>query len=137
MDAQTWERVQDLFGKAADLPAAARKAFLDRETADDASLRSEVEGLLGHDRHSQQRIQDAIVEVVEALPVAEVETEDWTGRMVGAYRIVREIRQGGMGSVFEAIRDDDEFQKRVAIKVATRASFSADFRRRFRGDVRI
>jgi len=87
------------------------KASLDRETADDASPRAEVEGLLGHDRHSQQRIQDAIVEFVEALPGAEVETEDWTGRMVGAYRIVSEIGQSGMGSVFEAIRDDDEFQK--------------------------
>jgi eukaryotic-like serine/threonine-protein kinase len=141
MDAQTWERVQELFAKAADLPAAEREAFLDRETAGNAALRSEVEGLLEHDNRSQQRIQDAIEEVVEVLPPAGAEanadTDDWAGRMVGSYRIEREIGQGGMGSVFEAFRADDTFRKRVAVKVATRASFSADFRRRFRHERQI
>ena len=140
MDAQTWERVQDLFAKAADLPAPERKAFLDRETANDAALRAEVDALLLHDPHSEQRIQDAIGEVVEALPASELlepDAEDWTGRAVGAYQIVREVGRGGMGSVFEAIRNDDEFRKRVAVKVATRASFSADFRRRFRHERQI
>jgi serine/threonine protein kinase len=35
----------------------------------------------------------------------------------GPYRVVRHLAAGGMGSVYEAIRDED-FQKRVAIKVA-------------------
>jgi len=42
------------------------------------------------------------------------------GRRVGAYRIVRQIGSGGMGSVYEGIRDDDQFQHRVAIKVIRR-----------------
>ncbi|MBA2632331.1 MAG: serine/threonine protein kinase [Chloroflexi bacterium] len=39
------------------------------------------------------------------------------GRKVGAYRIVREIGHGGMGAVYEAVRADDQFEQRVAIKV--------------------
>ena len=39
------------------------------------------------------------------------------GARVGAYRLVRELGQGGMGAVFLAVRDDDVFHKRVALNV--------------------
>ena len=38
------------------------------------------------------------------------------GEFFGAYRIVRRIATGGMSFVYEAVRDDAEFHKRVAIK---------------------
>jgi non-specific serine/threonine protein kinase/serine/threonine-protein kinase len=38
------------------------------------------------------------------------------GEFFGPYRIVRRIAAGGMGLVYEALRDDAEFHKRVAIK---------------------
>jgi serine/threonine protein kinase len=40
------------------------------------------------------------------------------GQHFGPYRIVREIGRGGMGIVFEAARDDDEYRKTVALKIA-------------------
>ena len=39
------------------------------------------------------------------------------GRRLGAYRLVAEIGRGGMGIVFAAERDDDEFERRAAIKI--------------------
>src|SRR5215471_2622970 len=39
------------------------------------------------------------------------------GSMVGAYRILRSLGQGGMGEVFLAERADRQFEQRVAIKL--------------------
>ena len=38
-------------------------------------------------------------------------------RRIGAYRVLRELGHGGMGTVYLAARADDQYQKRVAIKV--------------------
>src|SRR5262249_48227640 len=40
------------------------------------------------------------------------------GARIGAYRIVREIGRGGMGTVYLAERADDEYNQRVALKLA-------------------
>ena len=45
------------------------------------------------------------------------------GQRIGTYRIVRELGRGGMGSVYEAVRED--IGRRVAIKVLL-AQHSAD-----------
>jgi serine/threonine protein kinase len=45
---------------------------------------------------------------------------------VGAYRLVRELGRGGMGTVFLAERDDDEYHAKVAIKLV-RPGMDTDF----------
>jgi tetratricopeptide (TPR) repeat protein/tRNA A-37 threonylcarbamoyl transferase component Bud32 len=54
------------------------------------------------------------------------------GRMIGHYRIVRRIGQGGMGAVFLALRADDEFRKRVALKLVRPGFDSGMVLERFR-----
>jgi non-specific serine/threonine protein kinase/serine/threonine-protein kinase len=39
------------------------------------------------------------------------------GRMIGPYRVIREIGRGGMGFVYLAQRADDQFRRQVALKV--------------------
>src|SRR5205823_3848606 len=39
------------------------------------------------------------------------------GRRIGSYRVLRELGHGGMGAVFLAVRDDDSYEKQVAIKM--------------------
>lgn len=39
------------------------------------------------------------------------------GRRVGAYQIVRRLGFGGMASVYLAVRADDQYRKRVAVKL--------------------
>ena len=41
----------------------------------------------------------------------------WIGRRVGPYRIQKLLGRGGMGAVFLAVRDDDQFRKSVALKL--------------------
>ena len=56
---------------------------------------------------------------------------------VGPYRLIREIGHGGMGTVHLGVRDDDAFQKRVAIKVLKRGMDSDAIVRRFRHERQI
>ncbi|MEZ5285664.1 MAG: serine/threonine-protein kinase [Vicinamibacterales bacterium] len=58
-------------------------------------------------------------------------------RRIGPYRLVREVGHGGMGAVFLAVRDDDVFQKRVAVKVLKRGMDTDAIVRRFRHERQI
>ncbi|MEP7365046.1 MAG: serine/threonine-protein kinase [Acidobacteriota bacterium] len=54
-----------------------------------------------------------------------------TGQMLGPYRIVDRIGQGGMGAVYRAERVDGEFRRLVAIKVIGGRMFAPEAERRF------
>jgi non-specific serine/threonine protein kinase/serine/threonine-protein kinase len=109
MNDRHFQRRKSIFEGALEQPAALRSAFLGQECGGDAALRREVEELLA--AHGQA---GAFLEEPAALPV----TVPLTGRRVGSYRILDEIGRGGMGRVYRAVRDDDSFQRQVAVKVA-------------------
>jgi non-specific serine/threonine protein kinase/serine/threonine-protein kinase len=58
-------------------------------------------------------------------------------RRVGPYRLVRELGHGGMGTVYLAVRDDDAFHKRVALKILKRGMDTDAIVRRFRTERQI
>ena len=58
-------------------------------------------------------------------------------RRIGPYRILRELGQGGMGTVYLAARADEEFHKRVALKVIRSGTDSADVVRHFKRERQI
>ena len=59
------------------------------------------------------------------------------GHRIGVYRLVEEIGRGGMGTVYRAVRDDDEFQMVVAIKIVSRGMDTDMVLRRFRTERQI
>lgn len=132
-DIRCWQRLEALFADAVELPRESQSAFIERETASDPELRARISALLQHDRDAGARISRA---VAGAAQIA-AEPAEWTGRYFGPYRIVREIGRGGMGLVFEAVRDDDEYRKTVAVKVAPWWCDVALLRDRFRHERQI
>ena len=68
---------------------------------------------------------------------ADANAPDLSGIPVGPYRLIREIGSGGMGTVFLAVRTDDAFQRRVAIKVLRRGMDTDAIVRRFRHERQI
>lgn len=113
-DIHSWNRLEELFAAAVELPPDRQRAFVVEETGSDAGLRDELLRLLEHDRGAGTRIAQAIDEVAKTA----AGPTEWIGSRVGPYRIVREIGRGGMGIVFLAVRDDDEYHKTVALKIA-------------------
>ncbi len=126
--------IKDHFERVVDLPADQRSAILDELRSGDAELAEEVQSLLeAHDRTGLDPQESG-----EALRRAAVaSTDPWAGARVGVYQVVRRIGVGGMGSVYEAARADEEYQKRVAIKFLHRYTDDDGVRRRFRAERQI
>ena len=59
------------------------------------------------------------------------------GEIIGRYRILHEIGRGGMGTVFAAERDDDAFDRKVAVKVITAGTENDEVVRRLTAERQI
>jgi len=123
---ERWQRLQQVFDDLVELPPAAQTAALAAEAARDPALAEEVRSMLAHEAAAAGRLRAVIVEGADAAAVA-----GEPPRRFGIYRVVREVGRGGMGIVFEAT-SDDEFHRRVAIKVAPWAGAGALLEARFR-----
>jgi len=117
-----WQKVKDLFGDALEQDPAERKAFLDNSCNGDHALCAEVESLLA----AAQEATD------QAEP--EPEPDRMLGRRLGAYQIVQSIASGGMATVYLAHRADDQYRKRVAIKLIHPGLANDALCRRFRSE---
>lgn len=125
MTPERWKRVGELFHESFDVPAEQLTAWLDQVSAGDAELRGELLSLLEADRAAaagavQGRVKQAVVSLYEE------EARAAQPQRAGPYRIVRELGRGGMGTVYLAERDDEQYQTRVAIKLV-RPGMDTDF----------
>jgi len=104
---QPIQRVEELFQRAADLPREARAAFLERECPD-PELRVLVQNLLR--RHEQK-------ESLAAPHVApDASTGEGPGTVIGRYKLLQHIGEGGFGSVYMAEQTQPVVRK-VALKI--------------------
>ncbi len=131
-----WDRLSAAVERALDTPPAERAALIAAICGDDAALRREVEALVAASETGSDRFdRPAATLLAAAAPDAPPALA--AGHRIGPYLIVREIGQGGMGTVFEAYRTDDDFRKRVALKTLAIGRDHAGMLRRFRQERRI
>lgn len=125
MTPERWKQIEDVFQQAADLPDDERVAYLDRACDGDAELRSEVESLLESEgiSHVAPALEKAAQSVSGVGPLE--------GKRLGAYRIETPIGEGGMGTVYRAVRADGQFDQQVAIKIIRPGAASAMQSKRF------
>ncbi len=108
MNSSKWNAVRELFQLATQRPSAGRAAWLSEACGGDEELHGEVESLLAFD-HTAELTLVARRAAANQPPVE--------GRRIGSYRLLREIGRGGMSVVYLAVRDDEHFERRVALKV--------------------
>jgi eukaryotic-like serine/threonine-protein kinase len=120
MNADHWQRVEQVLDAALDTDPARWPAVLDDLCDSDDQLRREVEGLLARHATAEKFLASPPAAAAAAL-VAEVRagvnTNGFAGRRIGAWRIVRQIGRGGMARVFLAERADGQFAQTVALKL--------------------
>ena len=135
MTPERWKKVEEVLAAALERAPGERASFLAQACAGDESLRQEVETLIGSYESAGSFIENPAFKGV--LKDTLREDSPRIGQRIGAYRIVREIGRGGMGAVYLAVRADDEFQKRVAIKLVKRGMDTDFILRRFRQERQI
>ncbi len=131
--AKRLRRLRVLFDGALELPASDREAWLARETSGDRALQSEVEALITASDATDARLSPASA-FAQFTRTWDTHLE---GQRLGPYVVERLIGSGGMGAVFEAVRVDDQYRKRVAIKVVRREIGSEISLARFRRERQI
>jgi hypothetical protein len=137
MPPDDWDRVQSVFFAVADLAPDEQALQLDTACGDDKELRAKIESLLAADHESEEVISAAIAGEQALLGAVGVEARSLSGDRLGAWGVLEEIGRGGMGTVYRAVRDDDQFQKHVAIKVVRHGMDTEDVLRRFRHERQI
>jgi len=99
-------------------------------------MRAEVDDLLRSAEHQGEA--SALESPLSPNQAGEKDAPDpMVGQRIGPYRLVRALGHGGMGAVYLGVRDDQQFQKRVAIKLVKRGMDTAEIIRRFRNERQI
>ncbi len=139
MTPERWRKVEDIFQNALDLSPEERSKYVIETCGNDESLRRDVQLLLSqHDSAGELLDQPLYANTELGMLESFIEEKDpMIGRRLGAYRIEREIGRGGMGAVYEAVRVDNEFNKRAAIKLVKRGMDTDFILRRFRKERQI
>ena len=141
MSPEHWQRIEEIFQTALDLSLSQRAGFVAEKCAGDVALQAEVEKLLSQFEEAGSFIEQPVVSfgrtrVLDAMLPVDVK-DPLLGTLLGSYKIEREIGRGGMGAVYEAVRADGEFRRKVAVKIVKRGMDTDYILKRFRTERQI
>jgi len=136
-DSDRFKRLESLFHELETLPAEERRTRLEALVAEDAELHAELVRLLepSERRARDERALDSVAgrgglaaSIGELSPDLPADPE-----VIGPYRLVKPIGEGGMGRVYLA-EQDEPVQRRVALKLTRRGLDSQEAMARFRAE---
>jgi serine/threonine protein kinase len=136
MTTEQWRKVRKLFEEALELAVSARADFLATKFDGDDRIRAQVIQML-HDHEDAADFLERPLDISASAIAFADESRRAAGRMIGPYRIAREVGRGGMSVVYLAERADDAYRKQVAVKLVWPGLMTGEIERRFRQERRI
>jgi len=124
-------RVDALFDQALELPPQARGSYLAESCAGEPDVQADVEELLRLAATDAPALKPGALAAGPLLAALTGEPTVAAGQRIGAWRVVRELGQGGMGTVFLVERADGQFEQRAALKLVRYGAGSEEILRRF------
>lgn len=135
MDIERRRRSFALLRAALDAPPERRAALIAEGCAGDTALAADVDALLAAETGSL--LDRTAIGIAARLALDEASQRMPEGAMLGDWRIVRSIGEGGMGTVYLAERAGDGYRQQGALKLIKRGMDSVDLLARFRRERRI
>jgi eukaryotic-like serine/threonine-protein kinase len=120
MNAGRWQQIQEVLDAALDTDPVRWSGMLSERCSGDPELQREVEELLARLNTAEGFLDSPPGALAAALVAESKETaygDQYVGRRIGSYRLVRQIGRGGMSRVYLADRADGQFEQHVAIKL--------------------
>lgn len=138
MSESNWELAKELFVQVLALPENERKAFIDEQSKNNASLKEILLELLqGEDlsQNSEHGVSQLVGE--QAKSILQNDYNAQKGQQIAEYQIENVLGEGGMGVVYLAKRKDEQFEQTVAIKIIQAHALVQQTLERFRQERQI
>jgi tetratricopeptide (TPR) repeat protein len=129
MTPERWQRVKSLVSRALEQEDLEADSFLETACAGDHALLREVQSLVAAAVKASDYFETP-AGVGRRSPLQ-------SGVRVGSWRIIEQLGEGGMGTVYLAERADAGFEQRAAVKLVRGGAVDAYLLHRFRGEQRI
>ena len=127
MDTERWRRIKAIYREALDRAEDERERYVHEACAGDEALAAEILALLQPAGGETDALGDIVGSASGGWWAGSV-----AGERLGPYRLLEVIGEGGMGQVYLAERADEEFEQRVAIKMASWLRAGPEVIERFR-----
>lgn len=139
MDFQKWQQIKTIFSEAVELTAGfKRERFLELQgAAVEKEIIDAVRRMIAADEKPELLTPIADVSNLWSEDDDKLSEEDFAGKKIGNYHILREVGRGGMGIVYEARREGEDFSQTVALKILRRGMDSTELVSRFRRERQI
>ena len=126
-----WSRIKDIFSEALEMPKPSRRAFVEEACDGDEEMIAEVMSLLEVETDALLKLSTPVGSLVDT------QESSLSGLNLGAYRLIRRLGAGGMGQVWLAERDDNEYRSHVAVKILKRGMDTSEIVTLFRKERQI
>jgi serine/threonine protein kinase len=131
MNAERYQKIKEIFNQVSEMSLLERQDFVAAACEDDSEMRREIEKMLVFADDAQDTLEKNAFEIFTNGEHAKIPEK------IGDYKIIREIGRGGMGAVYEAVRENRDFRQRVALKVIKRGMDTDAVVSRFRHEQKI
>jgi serine/threonine-protein kinase len=131
-----WQRIAAAFDELVELAPAPRAARLATLAADDSGVAAEVAALLDADAREEGLLDHGAASAIPTL-VASIDADAADDRRIGPWALLRAIGEGGMGTVYLAVRSDGTYDAKAAVKLIKRGMDSVAILQRFLRERRI
>jgi serine/threonine protein kinase/tryptophan 2,3-dioxygenase len=131
MTAERYQKIKEIFHRAADMSLPERRDFVFASCEDDSEMRRELEKMLDFADDAGDTLEKNAFEIMTGA------RSEGFPETIGGYKILREIGRGGMGVVYEAVRETSDFKQRVALKIIKRGMDTDAVISRFRHEQKI
>jgi len=131
-----WEEIDRIFDAALDLPEPEARTFVEEACAGDRELLASVLRLLAIAGSADDRLEFPDARLSREF-LEELGGDSQVRDRIDRYSLIRVLGRGGMGTVFLAEHEGEDFQQRVALKLLRRGLDTDDVLERFVDERRI